>query len=50
MQTDLDELLLCLGQESTKVTSLADALRNCGLDPEEFTAQIEAGKTCYDTR
>ncbi|GLI62578.1 hypothetical protein VaNZ11_005252 [Volvox africanus] len=41
LQGEHDELLLCLGQESTKVAVLTDALRDAGSDPEPLIEQIE---------
>jgi len=41
-QAELDELLLCLGQESSKVAALSDAMRDAGLDPDAIVGPIEA--------
>ncbi|GIL66476.1 hypothetical protein Vafri_20018 [Volvox africanus] len=41
LQGEHDELLLCLGQESTKVAVLTEALRDAGSDPEPLIEQIE---------
>ncbi|KAG2490111.1 hypothetical protein HYH03_011417 [Edaphochlamys debaryana] len=41
MQTEFDELLLCLGMESAKNKALCDAMRAAGLDPEPILAAIE---------
>ncbi|GIL69091.1 hypothetical protein Vretimale_17331 [Volvox reticuliferus] len=41
LQGEHDELLLCLGQESTKVAVLTDALRDAGGDPEPLIEEIE---------
>ena len=38
----MDELLLCLGQESNKCGALADALREAGADPDPILETIEA--------
>mmetsp|Transcript_26574 Transcript_26574/g.57967 ORF Transcript_26574/g.57967 Transcript_26574/m.57967 type:complete len:1239 (-) Transcript_26574:809-4525(-) len=40
-QNELDELLLCLGQETGKVAALSDAMRAAGLDPDAITGPIE---------
>ncbi|GLC46033.1 hypothetical protein PLESTB_001025800 [Pleodorina starrii] len=42
LQGEHDELLLCLGQESTKVEVLTGALREAGGDPEPLIQRIEA--------
>ncbi|GFR50012.1 hypothetical protein Agub_g12161 [Astrephomene gubernaculifera] len=42
LRSQLDELLLCLGQESSKVQLLAQALRERGGDPEHIIEQVEA--------
>ncbi|EFJ42999.1 hypothetical protein VOLCADRAFT_107038 [Volvox carteri f. nagariensis] len=42
LQGEHDELLLCLGQESTKVAVLTDALRDRGGDPDPLIEKIEA--------
>ncbi|PNW70965.1 hypothetical protein CHLRE_17g740750v5 [Chlamydomonas reinhardtii] len=42
LQSEHDELLLCLGQESTKVEALAGAVREAGGDPEPIIEAIEA--------
>jgi hypothetical protein len=41
LQEDLDQLLLCLGQETRKVTDLSQAMLEAGLDPEAITVPIE---------
>ncbi|EFJ45550.1 hypothetical protein VOLCADRAFT_93979 [Volvox carteri f. nagariensis] len=41
LRVEMDELLLCLGQESTKVSLLAEALRAAGGDPEPLIEQVE---------
>ncbi|GIL60955.1 hypothetical protein Vafri_15754 [Volvox africanus] len=42
LQLELDEMLLCLGQESTKVALLAEALRVAGGDPDTLIEQVES--------
>ncbi|KXZ50704.1 hypothetical protein GPECTOR_15g388 [Gonium pectorale] len=42
LQSEHDELLLCLGQESTKVSVLVEALRDMGGDPDPMIERIEA--------
>ncbi|GIL69296.1 hypothetical protein Vretifemale_230 [Volvox reticuliferus] len=42
LQLEMDELLLCLGQESTKVALLAEALRVAGGDPDAIIEQVES--------
>ncbi|PNH04587.1 hypothetical protein TSOC_009226 [Tetrabaena socialis] len=46
LQCEHDELLLCLGQESTKVGALTEAVRAAGGDPEPLLAEIEAEYEC----
>jgi hypothetical protein len=41
LQEDLDQLLLCLGQETRKAGDLAEAMRDAGLDPDAVTLPIE---------
>lgn len=41
LQDDLDQLLLCLGQEGRKVESLEEAMRKAGLDPDPITQPID---------
>ena len=41
LQEDLDQLLLCLGQEGRKVESLEEAMRQAGLDPQPVTQPID---------
>ncbi|KAG2482521.1 hypothetical protein HYH03_018566 [Edaphochlamys debaryana] len=42
LQAEHDELLLCLGQENSKVSALAEALGVAGVDPQPLVEAVEA--------
>ena len=49
LQEDLDQLLLCLGQEGRKVESLEEAMRKAGLDPLVITRPIDDEYAAMDS-
>eukprot|EP00798_Chlamydomonas_sp_ICE-L_P001208 gene1208-32550_t len=48
LQEEMDELLLCLGQETGKVAALVEVMRNAGLDPDAVTDPIEEEYAAMD--
>lgn len=49
MQEDMDQLLLCLGQESRKVADLSQVMTDAGLDPEAIILPIEEEYALMET-